>query len=104
MPSSSYDDWMTAKQTSTMGQDLANQYPNYKDYMGADVALARRIAKLNVLVNLGVIEETQDIRLLKALLVEQNRATFASSERTDNLTKLSLGLGKEEVPPAEGSQ
>jgi len=104
MPRRDYDDWIHAKEISTMGQELATQQPSYKDYMGADVALARRIARLNVLIKAGMVEETPEIKMVRSMLVEQNRATFASSERTDNLTKISLGLGKEEVPPADGSQ
>lgn len=103
MPKHNYDDWMKAKEISTLGQELADNHPAYKDYMGADVEIAKTIAVLNVLVEQGKIS-TESVKLIKALLVEQNRATFASSADTDNLTKLSLGLGKEELEPADGSQ
>lgn len=85
-----------------MGQDLANDHPWYKEYMGSDVELARTIAILNVLVKHKEIE-AEEVELIKDILIEQNRATFAASEKTDNLTKISLGLGKDEVPPADGS-
>jgi len=96
------DDWLIAKQTSTMGQELASSYPAYQDYMGADVEIAKSIAILNVLVKMKYLKES-DVSLVKALLIEQNRATFASSEKTDNLTKLGLGVAKQEMPPADGS-
>ena len=103
MPRHNYDDWMKAKEVSTLGQELADKFPSFTDYMGADVEIAKSIAVLNVLVDQGKIG-AESIKLVKALLVEQNRATFASSSDTDNLTKLSLGLGKEELKPADGSQ
>jgi hypothetical protein len=94
---------MTAKQTSTLGQELADKFPNLVEYMGSDIEIAKSIAVLNVLVDLKLVS-AESVKLVKALLIEQNRATFASSEKTDNLTKLSLGLGKEELEPADGSQ
>ena len=96
------DDWLTIKQTSTMGQDLASEHPWYREYMGADIELAKTIAVFNVLIKHGIMSE-EDLALIKDILIEQNRATFASSDKTDNLTKISLGLGKEEIPPADGS-
>ena len=96
------DDWLTIKQTTTMGQDLASEHPWYKEYMGADIEIAKTIALFNVLIDQKIIP-AEELKLIKAILVEQNRATFASSDKTDNLTKISLGLGKEEIPPADGS-
>lgn len=98
-----YDDWMQAKQITTLGQELASKFPNMMEYMGADIEIAKSIAILNVLVDKKMIS-AESIDLVKAILIEQNRAIFASSEKTDNLTKLSLGLGKEEQKPADGSQ
>ena len=97
------DDWLKIKQTTTMGQDLANDHPWYKQYMGSDVELAKTISTLNVLVDHELLKK-EDVALVKDILIEQNRATFASSEKTDNLTKISLGLGKDEVLPADGSK
>jgi hypothetical protein len=96
-------DWLTIKQTSTMGQDLANDHPQFKEYMGSDVKLAKRIALFNVMVKHKLLTR-KDVALVKDIMIEQNRATFASSDKTDNLTKISLGLGKDEVPPADGSK
>ena len=102
MPKRNYDDWQRVKELTTMGQELSSEHPAYKQYMGADIELAKTIAILNVLEQHGKVDPAKT-KLLKDLLIEQNRATFASSEKTDNLTKISLGLGKEEMPAADGS-
>ena len=84
--------------TISLGQKISAQKgSNMKEYAGADVRIAKRIALFNVLEEFKMIDP-ESLRFLKRLAIEQNRATFASSEKTDNFTlRIRLPGGIEEA-------
>lgn len=79
----------------SLAQKISAKHREYQEYTGSDMELAKGIANLNVLIELGIISE-EVAKLPKALLVEQNKASFASSEKTDVFTKLGLLYPKAE--------
>jgi hypothetical protein len=79
----------------SLAQKISDKDPHIKKYAGSDVELAKQIATLEVFRDYAILplEESQ---FIIDLLVEQNKATFASSEKTDIFTKLGLLFPKKE--------
>lgn len=72
-----------------LAQKIAFEKKEMELYAGSDVEIARILGLLTALEKEGFVEEGE-FKLIKTILQEQNKATFASSEKTDIYTKLGL--------------
>jgi len=85
------------RQMGTMSQKLAAKIPEFQDYAGTDREIAQSIAVFNILGKFGIIDmKDPGFALIKALLIEQNRASFATSEQTNEISKMGLLMPKNE--------
>lgn len=82
-------------QEASLSQQLANRYREYTEYAGSDQKISLTIAILNILHKHKKIDLTQPSwKLIKDLLNEQRKATFATSERVNEITKMGLQMPK----------
>lgn len=91
---SRYEFWKEA----SLAQKLADQYEEYTKLAGSDKELSDSIAVLTYLNNPKNMKllETNSIGWLLGLLDILRMSAFATSEKTDILTKLGLQLPKAE--------
>lgn len=84
-------------QESTMSQKLAAKIPRYQKLAGADRELSESIGILLVLCDKGLLnKEDPNIKLMLALLDVQRMAAFATSERTNEITKMGMQMPRGE--------
>lgn len=84
-------------QEASLSQQLAQRQPEYGEYAGADQNTSLMIARLNVLGKFGIIDlDEPNFKLIKALLNEKRKAAFATSEKTNEITKMGLQMPKGE--------
>ena len=84
-------------QEASLSQKLAHKMPEYSEYAGADPKISLSIAVFNVLENFELIDPKDPaIKLVKALLNEQRKAIFATSEKVNEITKMGLQMPKAE--------
>ena len=84
-------------QEVSLSQKLAHRHPEYSEYAGADPTISTALANLNVFAKFGLIDsENPGFKLLKALLNEQRKAIFATSEKVNEITKMGLQMPKAE--------
>lgn len=76
-------------QKISLAQKISAKDKKFKEYVGSDTEIAQTIAVLNVLVEHKILDKNS-AEIVKDILIEQNRAIFASSEKTDIFTKLGL--------------
>ena len=79
---------------ASLSQQLASRYPEFSEYAGCDPEKAKAIASLKVFVKHGLIEDSPELQLLMDLMIARNRADFATSERTNEITKMGLLMPK----------
>lgn len=79
----------------SLAQKIAYDDPHISEYVGSDVELAKAIAFFSVCEDAGIIDP-ETTSLIKTIMIEQNKATFASSEKTDIFSKLGLFRPKKE--------
>lgn len=81
------------RQNLSMAQQLANKrgYASMVQYIGEEKN-AQKLAKLNTLIQLGIIEEDQDIKYYKTRLIEQGKAYFMT-RKANEITQLGFMLG-----------
>jgi len=80
---------------ASLSQQLSSRYPEFKIYAGVDPGTAKRLSFFNVMIKHGKIDGNDpNIRLLMDLMIERNRAAFATSERTNEITKMGLLMPK----------
>ena len=85
-------------QEASLSQQLAQRMPEYSDYAGSDPNLSMAIANLNVFIKQGYLNgESQGVKLLMALLHEQRKASFATSERVNEITKMGMQMPKSDI-------
>lgn len=70
-----------------LAQKISARDPRVKEYVGSDVETARTIATINILEEFKMISP-KIADFIKKMLIEQNKAVFWSSEKTDIFTKL----------------
>lgn len=87
---SNLDDY---REKPSMAQQITNKegYKELVQYIGNE-EVAKKLARLNVLIKLGYVRETKVITLAKLVLIEENKAYFVSKEATE-VTHLGLILG-----------
>lgn len=84
-------------QEATLSQKLAALHPEYQEYAGSDPKISLSLAVFNVLEKFKMIDpKDQTIQLVRALLNEQRKARFATSEKVNEITKLGLMLPRGE--------
>ena len=85
-------------QEASLSSQLAQRMPEYSDYAGSDPQISIAIANLNVFIKQGYLDgETPMIKLMMALLHERRKASFATSERTNEITKMGLQMPKSDL-------
>lgn len=82
---------------SSLSQQLGFRFPEYGEYAGSDPEISKSIATLNILDKFGFIDLREPtFELLKALLNEHRKASFATSEKVNEITKMGLQIPKQE--------
>lgn len=81
--------------SATMGQQLAHLKRDYAELAGADAKTSRKIQRIKVLGRNGLLNlEDPTIKLILDFLNGDRMAFFATSERTNEITKLGLQMPK----------
>lgn len=84
-------------QEASLSQKLAHRHREYSDYAGSDSEISLSLAFLNVLAKHKFIDlKSPQWKLVRDLLNEQRKALFATSERTNEITKMGLQMPKAE--------
>jgi hypothetical protein len=85
-------------QEASLSQQLASKNPNYCDYAGSDRRISDILAVLNTLDAFGMIDlKERNWQFVKALLNEQRKSAFATSDKVNEITKMGL-----QMPKAQG--
>ena len=91
---SKYEVWRQA----SLSQILADKYKEYVDYAGADPRVSLKLARLRILGQHGLIDmEDPEIKLMWDLLNEDRKALFATSETTNEISKMGLMMPKKDA-------
>lgn len=84
-------------QESSLSQKLADKHPEYTEYAGSDPKTSLLIARLNTLIKFKLLDpKDEGVKLIIALLQEKRKALFATSEKTNEITKMGLQMPKPE--------
>lgn len=81
---------------ASLSQKLSFKYPEYAMYAGSDPEISETLATLNILTNPKwkgtkfYVPKTKEVELLIALLNERRKAAFATSERTNEISKMGM--------------
>ena len=89
---SKYEFWKEA----SLSQKLADKDEIFTKLSGVDPKISESIGVLLILIENKVIEESATIKLMLALLDVKRKARFATSERTNEITKMGLMMPKAE--------
>ena len=81
------------RQESTMSQQLADIIGDYVDLAGSDPKTSRKIQRLKNCVKLGLIDKKSAEPIL-LFLNGDRMASFATSEKLSDITKLGLQMPK----------
>jgi len=93
MTRSKYEFWKEA----SLSQKLSAKFPEFCDYAGSEPRVSKKIAQLRILGQHGILDlENSIIKLAWDLLNEERKALFATSERTNEITKMGLQMPKGE--------
>jgi hypothetical protein len=83
---------------ASLSQQLAAKYPEFEEYAGSDPEISESLAIINAFIKLGFLKATnRAVIILKTILNERRKAAFGTSERTNEITKLGLQMGKQEA-------
>jgi len=84
-------------QQASLSQKLAYKQPEFSQYAGSDPKTSLAIARINIFIKHEILDaKDEGVILLLDLLNEQRKAFFATSEKTNEITKLGLQLPKSE--------
>lgn len=90
---SKYEFWKEA----SLSQKLGDKYEKYQKLAGSDPKLSDSIGVLLVLIEFKILDDKDpNVQLLLAILDVQRMARFATSEKTNEITKMGLQLPKAE--------
>lgn len=82
---------------ASLSQQLAHRHPEYKEYAGSDPEISLTLALFNILAKHKMIDlKEPNWMFIKDLLNEQRKATFATSEKVNEITKMGLQMPKAE--------
>ena len=80
---------------ASLSQQLAHKDKIYQKLAGTDKELSDSIGILLILGEFGIIDlNDPDTRLVLAMLDVQRKAAFATSEKTNEITKMGLQMPK----------
>ena len=84
-------------QEASLSQKLSHRDPIYKKLAGSNPELSKSIGVLLVLCELKILNEKDpNIKLLLAILDVQRKAEFATSEKTNEISKMGMQMPKGE--------
>jgi len=84
-------------QEASLSQKLAHRHPEYSMYAGSDREISDSLAFFNVLEKFKLVDpEDFGYMLMKAILNEQRKARFATSEKVNEITKMGMQMPKAE--------
>ena len=96
MPRSKSKDFF--RQGASLSQKLADQDNIYTKLAGSNPELSKSIGVLLVLCELKILDENDpNIKLVLALMDVQRKAEFATSERTNEITKMGLQMPRSDA-------
>lgn len=82
---------------ASLSQKLSAKEPIYQKLAGSDTELSDSIGVLLVLCEFGILDENHpNTKLLLAILDVQRKARFATSEKTNEITKMGFQMPKAE--------
>jgi hypothetical protein len=83
---------------ASLSQQLAARFKEYEEYAGSDPQISETIAILNAFIKLKIIsKKSKGVIILKTILNERRKAAFATSEHTNEITKMGLQMGRAEA-------
>jgi hypothetical protein len=90
---SKYEFWKEA----SLSQKLADKDPIYQQLAGSDPEISESIGILLVLCELGIMnKDDPNVKMILAILDVKRKARFATSEKTNEITKMGLQMPKAE--------
>ena len=96
MPRSKSNDFF--RQGASLSQKLADQDNIYTKLAGSNPELSKSIGVLLVLCELKLLDENDEsIKLVLALMDVQRKAEFATSEKTNEITKMGLQMPRSDA-------
>lgn len=90
LPNRSKDEFI---QDASLSQQLADLKPDYQDLAGSDPIISKKIQRIKVWVRNKLVTE-QEVKLLLEMLDGDRMAAFATSEKTNEITKMGLQMPK----------
>jgi len=86
------------RQQASLSQQVGDKDKIFSKLSGSNPELSKAIGVLLVLCELKILDENNpSIKLLLALLDVQRKAEFATSEKTNEITKMGFMLPKSDV-------
>ena len=86
------------RQGASLSQKLGAKNEEFADYAGADPRVSLKLARLRILGQHGLIDmEDPEIKLMWDLLNEDRKALFATSETTNEISKMGLMMPKKDA-------
>lgn len=82
-------------QEAILSQRLSAKYPIYRKLAGSDQQISESIGILHYLGEKGIVNKT-DVEFIIGLLDVMRMARFATSERTNEITKMGMQMPKDE--------
>jgi len=90
---SKYEFWKEA----SLSQKLADKDPIYQQLAGSDPEISESIGIILVLCELGIMnKDDPNVKMVLAILDVKRKARFATSEKTNEITKMGLQMPKAE--------
>ena len=83
-------------QEASLSQKLADKIPLYQKVAGSDPETSRSIAVLITMVRLQIIPLNSEVKVTLAVLDALRMANFATSEKTNEITKMGMQMPKGE--------
>jgi len=84
-------------QEASLSQKLSDKDPIYQQLAGADPEISESIGILLVLCELGLMnKDDPNVKLILAILDVKRKARFATSEKTNEITKMGLQMPRAE--------
>ena len=86
------------RQGASLSQKLSAEMSEFADYAGTDPRVSLKLARLRILGQHGLIDmKDPEIELMWDLLNEDRKALFATSETTNEITKMGLMMPKKDA-------
>ena len=83
------------RQEASLSQQLSNQDEDFRGLAGCDEEISQSIAALKVFGKHGILDMNDlGVKLLMDILDARRKATFATSEKVNEITKMGLMMPK----------